>query len=51
MQLKVIGNLGAYIEADGRVTYEQVETALHEQAILSGYRLDVTPLVTRQRST
>jgi len=27
------------------VTYEQVETALHEQAILSGYRLDVTPLV------
>lgn len=45
MRLTMIGNLGVYIEAGGRVTYEQVETALHEQAILSGYRLDVTPLV------
>ncbi len=45
MQLRIIGDLGLYIEAGGRVTYEQVETALHEQAILSGYRLDVTPLV------
>ncbi len=45
MQLRIIGDLGVYMEASGRVTYEQVETALHEQAILSGYRLDVTPLV------
>lgn len=44
MQLRVIGNLGVYVEASGRVTYEQVETALHEQAILSGYLVDVTPL-------
>lgn len=45
MQLRMIADLGLYLEVGGKVTYEQVETALHEQAIFSGYRLDMTPLV------
>ena len=45
MQLNLVGDLGVVVKADTRVTYEQVETALHEQAILSGYTLSVTDLV------
>ncbi len=40
MQLRAIGNVGVVLEATERVTYEQVETALHEQGFLSGYQLE-----------
>jgi hypothetical protein len=49
MLLNVVGAMGLVVEAKAKVTYEQIETALHEQAILSGYLIDVTDLVDSTR--